>query len=76
MLFRRNLTKKQYVINALTKELRYASKGRIPAKARRRLAKRTVERMDFSNPYQMHKSLRGYADILADNFFQKQLHKK
>lgn len=67
-LFRRNMTKKEYLTKQLEKELRRSSKGTMPKEVRTSLAKRTIERMDFNNPYQMHKSIQGYADILVNNY--------
>lgn len=71
MIFKKNLTKKEYLKRQLEKELRRASKGAMPKSIRVSLAARTVERLDFSNSYQMHKSMRGYADILVYNYFEK-----
>lgn len=70
---RRNESLREYTQRELAKEIRKESKGRIPADVREHLAKRTVDRMDFSNSYQMHKSLRGYAEILVQNYFAKRI---
>ena len=72
MLFRRNVTKKEYLINMLEKELKRASKGTMPKSVRVAFAKRTIERMDLTNPYQTHKSIQGYADILFNNYKKKE----
>lgn len=52
----------------LSRELRRASNGTMPKEVREEIAERTINRMDFNNPYQMHKSISGYADILADDY--------
>lgn len=70
MIFKKNLTKKEYLKRQLEKELRRSSKGAMPKAIRVSLAARTIERLDFSNSYQMHKSIRGYADILVHNYFK------
>lgn len=70
LLFRKNMTKKEYLIKKLEKELRRSSKGKMPRNVRSSLAKRTIERLDFSNTYQMHKSIQGYADLLVNNWRQ------
>lgn len=70
-LFNRNIDLKKSIENNLAKEIRRSSKGRIPKAEILELARRTVSRMDFRNSYQMHKSIRGYADILVDNYFAK-----
>lgn len=72
-IFTKNESIQEYTRRELTKEIRKESKGRIPADVREELAKRTVDRMDFSNSYQMHKSLRGYAEILVQNYFAKRI---
>ena len=72
-IFKRNESIQEYTRRELAKEIRKESKGRIPADVREDLARRTVERMDFSNPIQMHKSLRGYAEILVQNYFAKKI---
>lgn len=71
MIFKKNLTKKEYLRRQLEKELRRSSKGAMPKSVRVSLAARTIERLDLSNSYQMHKSIRGYADILVHNYFEK-----
>lgn len=72
-IFTKNESIQEYTRRELTKEIRKESKERIPADVREELAKRTVDRMDFSNSYQMHKSLRGYAEILVQNYFAKRI---
>lgn len=72
-MFGRKETQSEYMQRELAKEIQKVSKGRIPADEREYLAKRTVERMDFSDSIQMHKGLRGYADILVQQYFQEQL---
>ena len=71
MTFKKNLTKREYLKRQLEKELRRSSKGAMPKEVRVSLASRTIERLDFTNSYQMHKSIRGYADILVQNYFEK-----
>lgn len=73
MLFKKNMTKKEYLKRQLEKELRRSSKGAMPKAVRVSLASRTVERLDFTNSYQMHKSMRGYADILVNDYFEKNM---
>ena len=70
-IFTKNESIQEYTQRELAKEIRKESKGHIPADVREHLAKRTVARMDFSNSYQMHKSLRGYAEILVQNYYAK-----
>ena len=70
-LFNKRLTKTEYFERSLEKALRKSSRGKIPKATRISLAKRTVSRMDFNNPYQMHKSIEGYADILVQNYLAK-----
>ena len=73
-LFRkRNESLREYTQRELAKEIRKESKGRIPVDVREELARRTVARIDFSNSIQMHKSLRGYAEILVQNYFAKKI---
>lgn len=72
-IFTKTESIQEYTQRKLAKEIRKESKGRIPADIREELAKRTVARMDFSNPIQMHKSLRGYAEILVQNYFAKRI---
>ena len=72
-IFTKNESIQEYTRRELAKEIRKESKGRIPADVREELARRTVERMNFSNPIQMHKSLRGYAEILVQNYFAKKI---
>ena len=69
-VFRRNLTKKEYLTKQLEKELRRSSKGKMPKSVRISLARRTIDRLDFTNSFQMHKSIQGYADILANNYMK------
>ncbi len=69
--YNRKLTKNEYLERKLEKALRRSSHGKIPKTERITLAKRTIGRMDLTNPYQMHKSLQGYADILAHNYLAK-----
>ncbi len=69
--FNRHLTKREYLTKELEKEIRRASRGKIPKNIRISLAERTIGKMDFNNPYQMHKSLGSYAEILVHNFFAK-----
>lgn len=69
-LFNKKLTKKEYLERKLEKALRKSSHGKMPKTIRIFLAKRTISRMDFTNPYQMHKSIESYADILVNNFLQ------
>ena len=70
MFGRRKETQSEYMQRELAKEIHKVSKGRIPADEREYLAKRTVERMDYSDSIQMHKGLRGYAEILVQQYFQ------
>lgn len=70
-LFRKNMTKTEYLTKELEKELGRSSKGKMPKPIRRMLAVRTVQRLDRNNDYQMHKSIAGYADILVSNYFAK-----
>lgn len=67
-LFGRHKSVKEYTLHELKKELRKLSRGRIPADVIESLAQRTVESLDFNNSYQMHKSIRGYAEILVQNY--------
>ena len=68
-LFNRRLTKTEFLERELERALRKSSHGKMPKATRLSLAKRTIGRMDFTNPYQMHKSIAGYADILAQKYF-------
>lgn len=63
--------KRKYIANKLEKCLRKTSYGCIPKRDRIFLAKRTANRLDFSNSFQMHKSIEGYADMLAESYFSK-----
>jgi len=67
-LFKKDLTTREYLTRQLEKELRKSSKGTMPKDVRKRLAIRTINRLDFKNSFQMHKSIRGYADILVANY--------
>lgn len=71
MLFRKRMTTRQLLTKDLEKELRKASKGRMPKEEREILAKRTVEKLDFNNPYQMQRSLKSYAEDIVFEFFYK-----
>ncbi|MCR4717246.1 MAG: hypothetical protein K5656_08700 [Lachnospiraceae bacterium] len=66
---KRNLTKTEYLERELERALRKSFHGKMPKEIRRYLAKRTIGRMDFSNVYQMHKSIEGYADLLTQQYF-------
>lgn len=70
LFLKSHLTKTEYLTRELEKEIRRASKGKIPKQTRRALAERLIGRLDFSDSFQMHKSLRGYADILVDNYMK------
>lgn len=67
-IFRCNLTKKEYMTRELEKELKSVSKGKMPKETRKFLAKRTIDRLDLNNTFQMHKSIRGYAMMLVENY--------
>lgn len=69
-ILRKNMTKNEYLRIQLERALKRSSKGRMPKKARKALALRTIQRLDMNNTYQMHKSLEGYADILTANYFK------
>ena len=64
----RRLSTRQYVLYRLERCLRKSSNGSMPKQKRKELAIRTVNRMDFNNSLQMHKSIEGYADILVANW--------
>ena len=51
-LFRKNMTKTEYLTKELEKELGRSSKGKMPKPIRRMLAVRTVQRLDRNNDYQ------------------------
>lgn len=70
-IFRSRLTKEEYLEKLFYRELRRVSKGKMPKEHCRYLAKRTVARLDFTNSYQMHKSIQGYADLLYVNYQKK-----
>lgn len=70
MLSKKNMTKQEYATLKLAKEIRRSSKGQITKDKRYILAKYVISRIDFSNPYQTHKSLRGYADIIVDKYMR------
>lgn len=55
----------------LEKELRKASKGKMPKDIRASLAEKTVAKLDFNNSFQMHRSLKSYAGDLVYDFFLK-----
>lgn len=61
-------TYENYLTAQLAEEIADVSGNAIPMAACEELARQTVGRMDFNNPYQMHKGLRGYAQILADDY--------
>lgn len=68
---KRKLSTKERMELNLRKALKRASKGKMPQKEREFLAKRTVERLDLDNPFQMQRSLESYADALVYDFFRK-----
>ena len=70
-LFIKRLTKTEYLEKSLEKALRKSSRGKMPKATRISLAKRTIRRIDLNNPYQTHKSIEGYADILTQNYLAK-----
>ena len=57
-----------HLIAELANEIAEISGSLIPMTVCEELARHTVERLDFNNPYQMHKGLRGYAQILVDDY--------
>ena len=67
----KKMTKEQFMAYQLEKAIKKSSKGMIPKNIRTDLARRTVDKLDFSNPYQMHKSPQGYADIIVENYFRR-----
>lgn len=72
---KKRLSVKEIIQHKLEKELKKASKGAMPKQTRKALAIRTVNRMDFNNSLQMHKSIEAYADILVANW-RREMDKK
>ena len=53
-LIYKDKTVKDVMKYRLNKELKRASHGTMPKEVREELAERTINIMDFNNPYQMH----------------------
>lgn len=62
----REMTKKEDLIIQLEKEIKRSSMGTIPKEERLRLAAQAIDRLDFDNSFQMHKSLSAYADLIVE----------
>ena len=61
-------SRNSYLTAELANEIAEVSCKGIPIKVCEEMARQIVERMDFNDPYQMHKGLRGYAQILVDDY--------
>lgn len=69
-MMRKRLSSKELLYKQLIKAMKRSAKGRISSDRVEELVERAIERLDFDNHYQMHKSIQGYADMLIEKELQ------